>query len=125
MTERTYSNVVNGKRLIWITKRLWHLSHGLPVFEYRVADFKGLDIDCWYGHVNTPTIRSVLEHMERIESADLGYPIILSSDGIVMDGVHRICKAMIRGFSTVPAVQFIENPLPDLMEDYPPVLTPP
>ena len=118
MTERTHSIVKDGKRLIWLTSQLWVLSRDLPVFQYRIADFTGLDTDCWYGHVNVPTIRSVLEHMARIESADLSCPIILSADGTVMDGVHRICKARLHGVHTLPAVQFMENPPPAMAEDY-------
>ena len=30
-----------------------------------------------------------------------------------MDGMHRICKALILGRTAGDAVQFIENPVPD------------
>ena len=45
--------------------------------------------------------------------ADLSYPIILSSDGGLMDGGHRIAKAWIEGCQEIDAVQFQEDPEPD------------
>ena len=44
---------------------------------------------------------------------DLGFPVILSSDGRVMDGMHRIAKALLQGLEHVEAVRFIHDPEPD------------
>ena len=51
--------------------------------------------------------------MKRVLGADLGYPIILASDGAIMDGVHRICKALLQDQETILSVQFSEDPKPD------------
>lgn len=48
-----------------------------------------------------------------IDAADLSYPIILSASGGVMDGMHRIVKAVLDGRTTIDAVQFDEDPDPD------------
>ncbi len=32
------------------------------------------------------------EHMHRISNADLSYPVIITSDYCVRDGMHRLCK---------------------------------
>ena len=45
--------------------------------------------------------------------ADLRYPIILSADGRVMDGMHRVAKAYLEGRETIQAVQFEVDPRPD------------
>ncbi|MFK7928103.1 MAG: hypothetical protein AB8H79_07925 [Myxococcota bacterium] len=116
MTERTHSTLVNGERHIWVVSRLWALAADLPVFDYPVDAFSGFDLDIWYGHINTPTVRSVVEHMRRINAADLQYPIVLSETGMVMDGVHRLCRAMVEGKESVRAVQFVTNPEPDRVE---------
>ncbi len=44
---------------------------------------------------------------------DLAFPVILSSDGRVMDGMHRICKALLQGLSEIEAVRFQRDPEPD------------
>lgn len=51
------------------------------------------------------TWRELIEHVALIEAADLSYPIILSAAGEVMDGMHRIVKAVLRGDADVTAVQ--------------------
>jgi len=49
-------------------------------------------------------------HYKRVRKANLSYPIILSKMGCVMDGRHRIIKAMLQGKKTIKAVQFKEDP---------------
>jgi len=44
---------------------------------------------------------------------DLAFPVILSSDGRVMDGMHRICKALLQGQNDIEAVRFDHDPEPD------------
>jgi len=43
------------------------------------------------------TTAAFIEHIKRVKDCDLVHPIILSPDGRIMDGVHRICKALIEG----------------------------
>ena len=66
-----------------------------------------------------PTTRSILEHIQRIESSESKYPIILSQSGVVMDGIHRVCKALLKGEDTIKAVQFKKTPDADKVEPYP------
>ncbi len=60
-----------------------------------------------------PTCRAVVEHLQRIEAADLADPIILSPDGYVIDGMHRVAKAFLAGRASIPAVRLGEYPEPD------------
>jgi hypothetical protein len=55
----------------------------------------------------------MLEHVRLIERADLSFPIILSATGAVMDGMHRVAKALLEGRDEIEAVQFEEDPEPD------------
>ena len=54
-----------------------------------------------------------------IKETDLSYPIILSSDGRVMDGMHRVAKALLGGQETIEAVQFSQDPEPDYIDVLP------
>lgn len=85
----------------------------IPVFEYEVASFNGFDKDVWFGSQHKPTVNKVLEHYKKIEGANFDHPIILSQDGMVLDGVHRICRAHLDGRKTIPAVRFKVDPEPD------------
>jgi hypothetical protein len=43
----------------------------------------------------TPTCRGVVDHARLMLGCDLAFPISLSSDRSVMDGMHRACKALL------------------------------
>ena len=49
--------------------------------------------------------------MRLVQEADLSYPIILGSDERVMDGMHRIARALLDGHATIKAVQFEVQPI--------------
>jgi len=54
-----------------------------------------------------------VRHMGLVNAADLSFPVLLGADGQLMDGMHRVAKALLEGRSTVRAVQFAEQPDPD------------
>jgi hypothetical protein len=63
------------------------------------------------------TLREMVMHMKAVNAADLEKPIILDEDGELMDGRHRLMKAMLLGNETIRAVRFDENPPPDRVSD--------
>jgi hypothetical protein len=69
--------------------------------------------EVWVGPHERPTWRSLVEHVELIQAADPSFPIILSATGAVMDGMHRVAKAVLEGRTEIQAVQFAEDPEPD------------
>ncbi|MDH3530314.1 MAG: hypothetical protein OEQ28_12180, partial [Acidobacteriota bacterium] len=82
-------------------------------FERETETFAELDIDCWFGPEKSPTLREVTGHTTRIMNADLEIPVILNDDGSLMDGGHRLCRALLEGRKYIKAVQFQEMPKPD------------
>ena len=119
-TTRVAGRVVDGNTLhIWDVERLWRLAAGLEVVEVSVDDLSEFDSDePWYGHgADTPTCRSVATHAKKIQNADLTFPIVLSSDNHVLDGMHRVAKAWLLGLKTVSAVRFEEPVAPDFVLD--------
>jgi hypothetical protein len=100
--------------LAWDVHRLIRLSQNLPVLQFPIAEVKELDTNHWYAQGQAvPTCRSVVEHCALIQAAELSFPIILDASGRVMDGMHRVCRALLEGASHVPAVQFENDPEPD------------
>jgi hypothetical protein len=94
----------------WDVDRLVSLSKGLVPGLVPITDIRELDEAYWGGAM---TCREVAEHARLIQEADLSFPVILSSDGRVMDGMHRVLRAFLVGRSHLPAVRFISDPLPD------------
>jgi len=106
-----HSTLRDGRRLIWRCERLWELAAELEPFELALDEIAGLDQNCWFDE--PPTLREVAQHAARIESADLDYPIILNADGSLMDGGHRVCRALLLGQDRIRAVRFERMPPPD------------
>ena len=100
----------------WDVRRLIDLSRDLPVENVDLNSIAEMDETHWYSHEGgSPTCRSLLQHMQLIDDADLSFPIILDQDGRVMDGMHRVCKAARQGERRILAVRFPTNPEPDFV----------
>ena len=96
--------------LAWDVDRLVQRSSALPRKMIPLSAIRELD-RAWSDQLQT--WRALLAHLELIDAADLSYPIILSADGAVMDGMHRVAKAAREGRPEIEAVQFDEDPEPD------------
>jgi hypothetical protein len=100
--------------LAWDVHRLIELAKDISPNAVALADIAELDEVFWFDDFGPkPTCRNVIKHMQLVEAADLAYPIILSSDSRVMDGMHRIAKAMLAGQSHIMAFRFDKTPEPD------------
>ncbi len=90
----------------------WEAAAGLPVKKVRLSELDGFDEVQWFGGPRNilPTCRAIAEHARDIFAADLSYPIILSPEGEVLDGWHRICKAFLEGIEELDAVQLKSMP---------------
>lgn len=98
-------------RHTWSVARLIQLSAELNVMDVP------LDHMCVYHRYEKLTLREMVMHMKAVNDADLNMPIILDEDGELMDGRHRIMKAMLTGAKTIKAVRFDENPPPCRVTD--------
>ncbi len=96
---------------IWSVARLFELAKGLSVMD---VPLNHLDLSKQYDKL---TIRDMVMHMKAVNDADLSYPIIMDEDGEIMDGRHRIMKALLTGAETIKAVRFDENPAPCKIAD--------
>lgn len=107
-----HTAIKNGKRLLWYSERLWHLAADLEPFAVTVKDIVELDQNCWFTS-REPTLREMSRHFQKMQDTDPRHPIILNADGSLMDGGHRICKAIVEGRDTIMAVQFKTMPEAD------------
>ena len=98
--------------MAWDVDRLVALTQGFPRIHVPLTAIRELDEPFWSDH-DTSTWRAAVEHVRLIEAADLSFAIILSSDGRVMDGMHRVAQAVLLGRTTIEAVQFAVDPEPD------------
>jgi hypothetical protein len=104
----------------WDVDRLIALSTDLPVRDVPVEEIRELDVDYWFdGSLEVATVRNVVEHVRLMQMVDTSYPIILGADGRVMDGMHRVARAVLEGRRTLPAVRFVVQPDPDYRDCVP------
>jgi hypothetical protein len=98
--------------LAWDVDRLVLLAASLPVRAVPLTQVRELD-EPMFDATEQPTWRAFVEHLQLVDEAELAYPIILAADGAVMDGRHRVAKALRLGRTSIDAVQFLIDPAPD------------
>lgn len=91
----------------WKVSGLFVSAKNLPVQE---APLAAINMSDFYDML---TLKQFVGHMKSVLAADLKYPIILSANGEVMDGRHRIMKALLEGRPTIKFVRFDRDPVPD------------
>ena len=91
----------------WSISRLIAYAKDLPVFDLPLSHMD-LSDECWASMVS----REFAGHIIAVQNADLSKPIILSENGAIFDGRHRVVRAIIDKRETIKAVRFLENPSP-------------
>lgn len=98
----------------WELNKIWRLSEPLQIKKIKVSklwDDRYAKAWCWQHENETINNEFFLEHMQRIINADLNYPIILSEEQLIFDGVHRLVKAKFLNLEYINYVQFEKDPI--------------
>jgi hypothetical protein len=105
--------------LAWDVHALIGLAWHLPVVQWPLARIAELDENHWFAHGELPSPRALVAHWQLADAADLRFPILLSAEGRVMDGMHRCLKALRLGHMHIAARQFPVTPPPDAVGVHP------
>jgi hypothetical protein len=98
----------------WDVNHLIELSASLPVTEAPLSSIRELDTVYWFGADGSPeTVRILVRHMRLVNEVDPSHPVILGSEGELMDGMHRVARSLLEGRTTVAATRFLDQPEPD------------
>ncbi|MBY0238135.1 MAG: hypothetical protein K2X55_02365 [Burkholderiaceae bacterium] len=109
--ENTYSE---GDK-VWVVTNLIARAKELEPFDLPLAAiYAGCEV--W-----TPvgSAYGMAHHMRRALDVDTSYPIILCQEGFIMDGWHRVLRALIDGKATIRAVRFTATPPHDYLKPKP------
>jgi len=98
----------------WDVRKLITASAHLTPEQRLLSQIQEIDETWWYDF-DTPTVRSIVGHMRLLRQVDLSYPILLCADGRLMDGMHRVARALLSGRETIAARQFLATPPPDFV----------
>ncbi|MGR3662531.1 MAG: hypothetical protein ACU0CA_15325 [Paracoccaceae bacterium] len=103
--------------LIWDVSRLVDLAQDIPATQIPLSEIRELDEPYWFAATNdAATCRAIAAHMQQVTAADLTYPILLCAEGRIMDGMHRVIKALNKGQETITAIRFPETPPHDFID---------
>lgn len=98
----------------WDVDRLIFLSRDLPAFAIPLSSLREVDTAYWANDgLGELTVRRIVDHMRLVLDVDPNFPIILGVDDRVMDGMHRVARALLEGAEVIRAVRFKEQPEPD------------
>ena len=92
----------------WSEDYLWKNAKGLTPKKRSLKELLDLQIK-W-------TVKNVFDfciHIKKVQEADLSYPIIFNAEGKLMDGYHRLCRALLDGKEEISYVQFTIDPTPE------------
>ena len=103
----------------WDVDRLVKLTSVLVPKTIDLEQISELDDVYWFSGGETPSCRRIAEHFKLMLDADLQYPIILCAQGRLMDGMHRVTKALAMGKKTILSVRFDETPEADFVDVQP------
>lgn len=96
---------------VWRIETLILASARLKTFRFYLDNISLNDPITW----RLANVRDATFHFNRVNSADLSVPIVLRSDGCIMDGWHRVIKAIVQKRKYILARQFVKNPPPDFI----------
>lgn len=96
----------------WFITRLIDKAKDLPIQEMPITGVNTYNL-----YPLPKSMNSFVSHVQKVNDANLSKPIILDDEGYVMDGRHRIAKALLDGVETINFVRFEETPVHDYVED--------
>ena len=97
----------------WDVDRLLALVASQPVERIPLDQIAELDTEYWFGHGSTPTVRNLAEHFRLMTELDPRFPIVVDPGGGVMDGMHRVARALAEGKADIEAKRLTIMPEPD------------
>jgi hypothetical protein len=92
--------------------KVWNV----PSLIARAKDLAPFDLPlaaiCSGSNVWTPvgSAYEIAHHVRRALDVDTSYPVILDETGFIMDGWHRVLRALIDDKATIKAVRFDKTP---------------
>ena len=94
----------------WDMSTIIKASESLKVFDLQLA---AIDLNVFMWGKESQDMVSFLCHFKRIKKTKLNHPVILDPSGYIIDGWHRVAKAILSGKRTIKAIRLIVMPEPD------------
>lgn len=104
----------DGSLRSWRVETLWNAARELETFYMAPrAVLEALKEHEWSTPGHEHGLHAFIKHWEQAEAAKIDFPIILSESGELLDGAHRLAKAVMHNHLRIPCRQFKEEPPSD------------
>ena len=114
MRQQYHIRHVGADTHVWDVNHLLRQNTALPVISTALQHIAEVEQAYWFPDSH-PTTAEIIEHMRLVETADLTYPILIDAEGKLMDGMHRVAKALLAGHTHIHAQQLSLTPAPDFI----------
>ena len=114
MRQQYHIRQVGPDTHVWDVNRLLRLHANVPTQTVALSQVAEIQQAYWFPNTH-PTTADIVEHMRWVEAADLAYPILMDAEGKLMDGMHRVAKALLAGHSHIHAQLLPQTPAPDFI----------
>lgn len=116
MRKQYHNHAVGDDRHYWDVHKLIRALRDAEPIDVPLSEIAEIDENWWYQEPGAvPSSRTIADHIKLMHAADASYPIVLCAEGRLMDGMHRVVKALVAGQTTIKAVKFSETPPPDFI----------
>lgn len=107
---RLYDNVcsISDEGSWFVTSLIDRIKDKDAIHSYKL-DLYSIDLSV-HAWGDSLSMYELINHFRQCTDADLKYPIIVSEEGWILDGWHRVVKAILEGKRYVKAVRFKVNP---------------
>ena len=117
MRKQYHFRKIDNKLYAWDVDNLIFLTKELEIENIDLTKIKEFEETYWYNEEgDSPTCRSITQHIKLVNDSDLNYPIIICPDGKLMDGMHRAVKANLLELKTIKAYRLSTLPKPDYID---------
>ena len=114
MRQQYHIRHVGADTHVWDVNRLLRLHANVPTQAVALSQIAEIQQAYWFPNTH-PSTADIVEHMRLVEAADLAYPILMDAEGKLMDGMHRVAKALLAGHSHIHAQLLPQTPAPDFI----------
>lgn len=91
----------------------WWYGRTLSQVAAKVIEIDLQSLDLSVSPWEMSTIADFVAHSFDVQKCDYEYPIIMSPDGWIMNGWHRVVKALLEDKKTITAHRIVALPQPD------------
>ena len=114
MRQQYHIRQVGEDTHVWDVNRLLRVHANVPTQAVALSQIAEIQQAYWFPNTH-PSTADIVEHMRLVEAADLAYPILMDAEGKLMDGMHRVAKALLAGHSHIHAQLLPQTPAPDFI----------